>query len=58
MSDDRTDIRPPPPAIVEHWCGQPGCKKWGSFGYDRGRGRTDWFCFEHRPQEDRDVQSL
>lgn len=27
-----------------------GCKKWGSFGYDRGKGATDWWCLEHRTE--------
>jgi hypothetical protein len=35
---------------VEHWCQYPGCKNWGSRGYDRGKGETDWYCFEHRPE--------
>lgn len=31
-----------------HNCIEPDCQKWGAFGFDRGRGVTDWFCFEHR----------
>lgn len=56
--DDRTVTRPPPAVLFEHWCDAPACKAWGSFGYDRGRGRTDWYCFEHRPEETERVQSL
>ncbi|MCZ4500996.1 MAG: hypothetical protein JWQ74_3551 [Marmoricola sp.] len=38
---------------VEHWCQHPGCTKWGGFGYDRGRGETDWWCWEHRPDREK-----
>ncbi|RVK61898.1 hypothetical protein CN126_12335 [Sinorhizobium meliloti] len=33
-----------------HYCEQPGCKKWGSFGFAIGRGEPNWFCSEHRPE--------
>ncbi|MCV9967719.1 hypothetical protein OIU34_38525 [Pararhizobium sp. BT-229] len=33
-----------------HTCQHPGCTRWGSFGYDKGKWRTDWFCREHRPE--------
>ena len=33
--------------IYEHWCMHEGCKRWGSFGYDRRFG-THWFCGEHK----------
>ena len=39
----------------EHWCQHPGCNKWGSFGYDRGKGATDWWCIVHRPAEASDM---
>ena len=38
---------------VNHWCESSRCKRWGSFGYDRGRGRMEWFCNEHGPENDR-----
>jgi hypothetical protein len=25
----------------------PGCKSWGSFGFDKGYG-LDWHCAEHK----------
>ncbi|WP_372352958.1 hypothetical protein [Pararhizobium sp. BT-229] len=32
-----------------HLCQHPGCTRWGSFGYDKGKRRTEWFCCrEHR----------
>lgn len=33
-----------------HYCSEPGCKKWGAFGYAVGKSEPKWFCFEHRPQ--------
>lgn len=52
MSDDlKTDERPPAPVHFEHYCGEPGCSKWGGHGYDIGRGETRWFCWEHRWDE-------
>lgn len=51
MSDEKTNGSKPASVHVEHWRQRPGCKKWGSFGYDRGKGATDWFCLDHRPAE-------
>ena len=51
MSDETT-TRSGPQQMSVHNCIKPGCKKWGSFGYDRGRGATDWWCFEHVPRDD------
>lgn len=45
MSDERL-IHPNSPVHFEHWCGQEGCKRWGSFGKDR-RGVIEWRCSEH-----------
>lgn len=58
MSDEQrpTDApRPPKNAdgIHEHWCEHPGCKKWGGWGFARGRD-TVWFCFEHRERDGQD----
>lgn len=41
---------PPKPADVHwtHYCEQPGCTAWGSFGHEIG-ARTVWFCKEHDP---------
>ncbi|WP_334312007.1 hypothetical protein [Candidatus Phyllobacterium onerii] len=25
----------------------PGCKSWGSFGFDKRRGQ-EWYCSEHK----------
>ena len=57
MSDERRPIPPatdatvnlPPKKIDDHWCMHPGCKLWGSFGYDERYG-TVWYCGEHRPR--------
>ncbi len=52
MSDETTTA--PPAAsygMFEHWCEHPGCKAWGGFGYDIGKGETKRFCQEHRGQE-------
>jgi hypothetical protein len=65
MSDERDQGKSPPhdaqapraalTGPVEHWCQRPGCKKWGGWGYERGRGETDWFCYEHRPESRQDA---
>ncbi|NTJ63754.1 hypothetical protein G6M50_36990 [Agrobacterium rhizogenes] len=48
MSDEATAApRSVPSGLFEHWCERPGCKAWGSLGYDIGKGETKWFCFEH-----------
>jgi hypothetical protein len=39
-----------PAGIIEHWCEHPGCKKWGSLGFPRGK-LTAWFCGEHKTDE-------
>lgn len=49
MSDEIEGSKKDTGIHVEHWCQHPGCKKWGSFGYDRGKGSADWWCGEHRP---------
>ncbi len=47
MSDDRTSTAPAAPMHFVHWCDHPGCKRWGSFGKERGRLITEWRCGEH-----------
>lgn len=40
-------VRPlPEHGIDNHWCEQPDCSRWGSFGFDQ-RGGTIWFCGQH-----------
>ncbi len=34
--------------LYEHYCEHPGCKAWGGWGFDIGKGETKWFCYEHR----------
>ena len=41
-----------------HHCIAPGCREWGSFGYDRGRGVTDWWCREHVPRDENDERKM
>jgi len=47
MTDDTIGTHPNSPVHFEHWCGHEGCKKWGSFGKDRGRSEIEWRCLEH-----------
>jgi hypothetical protein len=51
MTDESPSPRPPRTGLFEHYCQHPGCKAWGGFGYSRGKGESDWFCWEHRPLE-------
>lgn len=50
MSDEqgaataRTDAGP-----YVHYCQEPGCRKWGGFGFAVGKGEPQWYCYEHRP---------
>lgn len=37
---------------VAHLCRQPGCSRWGAWGYDGGSGVSAWWCLEHRPEFD------
>ncbi len=43
--------RPMDTVHVNHYCEHPGCRTWGGFGYDIGKGETKWFCYEHRWQD-------
>lgn len=43
--------RPAQTGPFEHYCGFPGCRKWGGYGFARGGGDYDWFCYEHRPDK-------
>ncbi|NRP74536.1 hypothetical protein ILFOPFJJ_05458 [Ensifer psoraleae] len=51
MSDEASTTANPRPdlALFVHYCENPGCTKWGSFGFAVGRAEPNWFCFEHRP---------
>jgi hypothetical protein len=49
MSDIDSTRKPALTGPVEHYCQHPGCKLWGGWGYERSRGETDWYCYEHRP---------
>ncbi|OJY66468.1 MAG: hypothetical protein BGP09_31580 [Rhizobium sp. 60-20] len=52
MSDEANAIpRQAPSVLFEHWCEHPGCKVWGSLGYNIGKGETRWYCFEHKWDE-------
>jgi hypothetical protein len=50
MADDTTSIQRSEDemAHANHFCEFPGCARWGGFGYDVGRGQSQWFCDEHR----------
>lgn len=43
---------PAPTVNTDHLCRHPTCKNWGGWGYDHGRGISDWWCLEHRPGDD------
>jgi len=51
------EIRPAPPTVhFEHYCQHPRCKTWGFFGYDNRMAKTtDWFCGDHRPDKNDQV---
>jgi hypothetical protein len=53
---DETRSAPPSThsGIWEHWCEHPGCKQWGAWGYASGRGPSNWYCWEHRPDAEDD----
>jgi hypothetical protein len=51
MSDESRPASIGAMEMSEHTCFAPGCRAWGSFGYDRGRGVTDWWCHEHVPRD-------
>lgn len=36
--------------LYTHYCRQPGCGKWGGFGFAIGKEEPKWYCFEHRPE--------
>lgn len=42
-----------PTIMFEHYCEHPGCADWGAFGYARGKGKSHWFCREHRDDGER-----
>ncbi len=48
MDDDLSSGRRETSVLFEHWCDEPGCKAFGSLGYDIGKDETRWFCFEHK----------
>ncbi|RAX42382.1 hypothetical protein [Rhizobium tropici] len=49
MSETAPSIdRPMDTVHVNHYCEHPGCKAWGGWGYDIGKGETKWFCYEHQ----------
>jgi len=50
MSDELGAAPKPKTGLYIHYCSEPGCKKWGAFGYAIGKSEPKWFCFEHRPQ--------
>lgn len=49
MSDDPSGPKKTTEGLWVHLCEHPGCKKRDGFGFVIGKGRSNWFCFEHRP---------
>lgn len=36
--------------IIEHYCCEPGCGKWGGLGFASSKTvETRWWCDEHYP---------
>jgi|GEM_PF-3128632 hypothetical protein len=48
MSDPANNAPPTDTVHVDHYCEHPGCKAWGSFGFDTGGGAMAWYCGTHR----------
>ncbi|MCL6708604.1 hypothetical protein M8R20_16545 [Pseudomonas sp. R2.Fl] len=46
MSDPANNAPPTDTVHVDHNCEHPGCKAWGSFGFDAGG--MSWYCRDHR----------
>ncbi|UXN59135.1 hypothetical protein [Phyllobacterium zundukense] len=36
---------------LRHHCMHPGCKSWGSFGFDKRDG-VEWYCSTHKGDAD------
>ncbi|NTG98905.1 hypothetical protein G6L95_06605 [Agrobacterium rhizogenes] len=51
MGDETSAALRLPSTLLEHYCEEPGCKVWGSLGYDIGKDVTRWYCFEHKWKE-------
>ncbi|QRY70347.1 hypothetical protein JVX98_12715 [Ensifer sp. PDNC004] len=49
MSDEGTATRRSAEGPWVHLCEQPGCTKWGGWGFAIGKGSSNWFCYEHKP---------
>ncbi|MDK1386533.1 hypothetical protein QN224_14065 [Sinorhizobium sp. 8-89] len=51
MSDEQgaATTRTAPGPFV-HYCQEPGCREWGSFGFALGKGKPKWYCLVHRPE--------
>jgi hypothetical protein len=51
MGDEARAVPRLPSILFEHYCEVPGCKVWGSLGYDMGKGERRWYCFDHKWEE-------
>lgn len=39
--------------IDTHYCCEPGCTKWGGFGFARSKSEPpQWWCWEHYPHKE------
>lgn len=53
-TEEAAPVRPRNPnGIYEHYCENPGCKKWGGWGFAVGKNPPHWFCYEHRAEGER-----
>ncbi|MBX5239359.1 hypothetical protein [Rhizobium sp. NLR22b] len=52
MSIEGHSSAPGANVIVEHYCGEPGCKEWGGWGNSPSPAvPTRWWCWEHFPHK-------
>lgn len=53
MGDEASTIaRQIPSHLFEHYCEEPGCKVWGSLGYEPVKGQNSFWCWDHFPDKE------
>nr|WP_312865403.1 MULTISPECIES: hypothetical protein [unclassified Rhizobium] len=53
MSIEGHSTAPGANVIVEHYCCDAECGKWGGFGFSAGKAQeTRWWCWEHYPHKE------
>ena len=52
MSNEGHSSAPGANVIVEHYCDEDGCSKWGGFGHSPSKAvSVRWWCWEHFPHK-------